>query len=341
MTSSLRPPSNLLYHPVYARLLCDTLAQRGIPRERVLQDAGLQLADIDYQAGHLDHARFNALLRAARRHCPDPLLPFEWGSSARETVHGMPGTAIMCSRDLRQALGTLCQLISLRGSTFRGELQESDGQVRLSFSDWVSEADLHDVITCALSLLLVRMLAALLGAQADQLGVELPVPLPAAPERIAGYFPGPVRFAAPTLCLTLPANLLDLPCPGADAHTHAAALRQCELDLLGLQGDLASRLRAHLARCQLEYPTLDDCARLLCLSPRSLSRALQHAGTSYQQLLDETRQAQACEWLQATSLSIEQIAWRLGYSDPSNFVRAFRRWQGCTPQAWRRPQRAS
>lgn len=34
-------------------------------------------------------------------------------------------------------------------------------------------------------------------------------------------------------------------------------------------------------------------------------------------------------------LSVEQIAWQLGYADPSNFNRAFRRWQGCTPQAWR------
>ena len=34
-------------------------------------------------------------------------------------------------------------------------------------------------------------------------------------------------------------------------------------------------------------------------------------------------------------LSVEQIAWQLGYADPSNFNRAFRRWQSCTPQAWR------
>lgn len=105
-----------------------------------------------------------------------------------------------------------------------------------------------------------------------------------------------------------------------------------------MQGDLASRLRVHLPGCQLEYLDLEHCARLLCLSPRRLSRALQKAGTSYQQRLDETRESEARRLLSENPLTVEQIAWQLGFADPSNFNRAFRRWRNCTPQAWRLQQ---
>lgn len=328
-------PGSLLYHPVYARLLCEVAQEHALPVADILRDAGLTAARIDSTAQHIGHAQMNALIRAVQERCDDPLLPFELGAKARSDVHGLPGIAILCSRDLRQALATLCQLSSLRSSQFRGQLSESAGEVHLVFMPVSPIHDLQEFICAALGLILAQLLGSMLGEQRQHLRVSLPMPKPACAETVANWFPGPLRFSAPALSLYLPLPLLDRPCPAADAHTHAVALRQCALDQLGLQGDLTSRLRAHLAGCQLEYPSLEECARLLCLSPRSLSRALQQAGCSYQQLLDEARQQEALRLLAQSPLAVEQIAWQLGYADPSNFNRAFRRWQGCTPQAWR------
>ncbi|MBF7731417.1 AraC family transcriptional regulator [Pseudomonas sp. N040] len=335
---SAQPAGSLLYHAVYARLLCDVAKSHGLPVTEILREAGLDARRIDSSAQHIGHAEMNALIRAVQKRCDDPRLPFELGAKARSDVHGLPGIAMLCSRDLRQGLATLCQLSSLRSSQFRGQLSESDGEVRLDFRPVVPLHDVQEFICAALGLILAQLLASMLGDQHHQLRVGLPMDAPSCAATVAGWFPCPVRFNESALYLSLPLELLDLPCPAADAHTHAVALRQCALDQLGLQGDLASRLRAHLAGCQLEYPSLEDCARRLCLSPRSLSRALQQAGCSYQQLLDETRQEEALRLLTDTPLAVEQIAWQLGYADPSNFNRAFRRWQGCTPQAWRLQQ---
>ena len=331
-------PGSLLYHPVYARLLCEVAQQHGLPVTELLDEAGLNPARIDSTAQHIGHVQMNALIRAVRARCDDPLLPFELGAKARSDVHGLPGIAMLCSRDLRQGLATLCQLSSLRSSQFRGQLSENGGEVRLDFMPVSPIHDLQEFICAALGLMLAQLLGSMLGEQRQHLRVGLPMPRPACADTVIGWFPCPVTFNAPTLSVSLPLALLDQPCPAADAHTHAVALRQCALDQMGLQGDLASRLRAHLAGCQLEYPSLEDCARLLCMSPRSLSRALQQTGCSYQQLLDETRQQEALRLLAESPQAVEQIAWQLGYADPSNFNRAFRRWQGCTPQAWRLQQ---
>ncbi|WP_240626010.1 helix-turn-helix transcriptional regulator [Spirosoma pollinicola] len=77
-------------------------------------------------------------------------------------------------------------------------------------------------------------------------------------------------------------------------------------------------------------------AEALSLSPRILQRQLRQDGYSYQQLLDEVRRELAERHLREGILSIKDIALRLGFAEPSVFIRAFRRWTGQTPGMFRR-----
>ena len=83
------------------------------------------------------------------------------------------------------------------------------------------------------------------------------------------------------------------------------------------------------------YPSIEAVARLLCFSPRTFQRLLNEAGVSYSDLVDRCRCKAACELLEQTRKPIHDIAAALGYSDPSSFARAFRRWAGQTPRAYR------
>jgi AraC-like DNA-binding protein len=76
-------------------------------------------------------------------------------------------------------------------------------------------------------------------------------------------------------------------------------------------------------------------ARDLGTSRRTLQRRLADAGASYQGLLDETRREAAERYLTESSLSIAEVAYLLGYSEPSAFHRAFKRWFGRSPQGFR------
>jgi AraC-like DNA-binding protein len=68
---------------------------------------------------------------------------------------------------------------------------------------------------------------------------------------------------------------------------------------------------------------------------RSLQRRLAEAKISFQQLVDDTRREAADTYLNNQTLSIGEVAYLLGYSEPAAFHRAFKRWQGITPQAFR------
>jgi AraC-like DNA-binding protein len=81
--------------------------------------------------------------------------------------------------------------------------------------------------------------------------------------------------------------------------------------------------------------TLRDAAISIGLSPRSLQRRLQLLGTSFERLVDDWRRGEAQQLMADPSTGTTEIALRLGYTDPSHFIRAFRRWEGVSPTAFR------
>ena len=82
-------------------------------------------------------------------------------------------------------------------------------------------------------------------------------------------------------------------------------------------------------------------ARHLATSARTLQRRLAAAGVSYQELLDEARKEAAGRYLAESVFAIGEVAYLVGYSEPAPFYRAFKRWYGVTPEAFRQAQRSA
>jgi AraC-like DNA-binding protein len=93
-------------------------------------------------------------------------------------------------------------------------------------------------------------------------------------------------------------------------------------------------------RREVSAVSLDETARALGLSSRTLKRRLADEGTDFSTILDDQRRQRALLLLRSADLSVEDVAARVGYSDVANFTRAFRRWAGTTPTAYRRARRA-
>jgi AraC-like DNA-binding protein len=81
--------------------------------------------------------------------------------------------------------------------------------------------------------------------------------------------------------------------------------------------------------------TRDKVASALCMSPTKLQLKLSQRGTNFQQLLDDTRKELACSYLSQASRPVTEITFLLGFSDTSNFTRAFKRWTGLSPTDFR------
>jgi AraC-like DNA-binding protein len=99
-----------------------------------------------------------------------------------------------------------------------------------------------------------------------------------------------------------------------------------------LSEDLRRVLRTELLK---GHCTSKEIARLFSMHHRTLSRHLAHEGVSFQQVADEIRFAIACDLLTNTGIALNQVSVILKFSEPSAFTRAFRRWSGQSPSAWR------
>jgi len=135
---------------------------------------------------------------------------------------------------------------------------------------------------------------------------------------------------------------LDTPLGSADpqALANAAALCQAELDAITQQESLTARIQRSLLAASSTLPTLQTTARLLHMAPRTLHRRLGEEGSSFRIIKEALRHRLALQHLRTPHLSLQEIAYRLGYTDPANFRRAFKRWQRQSPSAYRAEQQA-
>ncbi len=112
-------------------------------------------------------------------------------------------------------------------------------------------------------------------------------------------------------------------------------LKQCKESSLTelVRGAIQHRLTGH-------RPAVEDVARDLHMSSRTLQRRLQEEGSSYQRVLDEARHQMARYYLSNSVFELNEAAYLLGYEDANSFVRAFRSWEGIPPSLWRQTQRS-
>jgi AraC-like DNA-binding protein len=101
-----------------------------------------------------------------------------------------------------------------------------------------------------------------------------------------------------------------------------------------VRGAIQQRLTGH-------RPNVDDVARDLHMSSRTLQRRLQDSGSSYQRVLDEARHHMARYYLSNSVLELAEAAYLLGYEDANSFARAFRSWEGMPPKHWREVNRTA
>ncbi len=101
--------------------------------------------------------------------------------------------------------------------------------------------------------------------------------------------------------------------------------------------DVGSQVKRIVARLLVHgEPSRQDVAEELNLTPRTLQRRLEMQESSVKKIVDETRHQLALDFLQQGHYSIKEVAYNLGFSDPSNFARAFKRWEGMSPKAYLR-----
>lgn len=242
---------------------------------------------------------------------------------------------LLASRDLRQALECFVRYQHILSGGFAAYLEEQGDHVRLVLDlNYRGFGSLRQQIEC-LALLLIKMLRSVTDDEFQVQGVDFRHPAPrrlSEHKRLFGLSP---RFGQGHDALTFSSQLLTRPSRSANPRLFALLSQQAELELQELgENQLLNRVRywlqAHLG--QLDC-TLVGCAEALHLNAGALQRGLAQQSSSFRVLHEEVRRLQATQMLE-DGQPIREVARACGFAELSPFYRAFRRWQGMTPQAY-------
>lgn len=161
-----------------------------------------------------------------------------------------------------------------------------------------------------------------------------------APDNVTPYrqfFQAPVVFNADRTALVFRADWLSAAVPGADSQLRRHFQGYVEAMSNRLEWGFQDKAYATIQRLLVENRcSLEELSSQLALHPRTLNRRLHEAGASFRALNNQARQDLAREMLRDTSRDVATIAGLLGYTSASAFVRAFARWEGQPPAAWRK-----
>lgn len=290
------------------------------------------------------HARVTAEQELAvvrnlvRRHSDrDPgVLGLQAGARYHATSYGIWGYAVTSCATVRDAVELALRYVELTYVFCLPQLHTAGPLAELRCRDDEVPADVRAFLVARDVAAIVTLVREQAGAQLHPTALSLRVPEPAdrAPYRSAlGVDP---EFGDRTR-ITFPHAVLDRPMPQANEHTLAWCERQCRevLDALRRGTGVVTRVRRALADAG-PGAGMVRIAAALSMTERTLRRRLAAEGANYRDLVDEVRRGQAEELLADATLTVEQIAHRLGYSEPSSFLHAFARWHGMPPREFRR-----
>jgi AraC-like DNA-binding protein len=306
-----------------------------VPKETLFQGLSVLPAGLDKADARIGIEAFCALVERARRLSGEPAIGFYMGMQMRVPAHGFVGFAAMTASTLREALMLATRYAPTRTSAL-GLRLSIEGESAALYID--EQADFGAVRDCVLFALVVGLwqIAEALTGQSLRGVAEFPFRRPSYAERIEPSV-DTLRYDQPHTALRFAAALLDTPLRNANAAALSLAREQCERALEALEPhDLIARVRSALPKKPSGFHSLEEVAAKLGVSSRTLKRKLKAEGHAFSDLLDALALELARELLRQQALSLEQVAERLGYSDVSNFGRAFRRWTGLTPAAFRR-----
>lgn len=328
---------------VGVRALVRALARLDLPADRLLTDAGIDSALLEDPDGRVDQESADAVWASAYRLSGNERLAMQAVQLLRagdyRTLTYIAANCATLGEGLRRILGFF-DLIDRR---IQWTLDASGDPVTLGLSfDGVPEPLPRPPVEFTLGAL-VRTLQLATNVDWRPLRVEVGFPEPG-PEAAAEHerVLGPMVYGAPATRLLIQGHWWRHPVPRADGAL-ADMLTELAGRLVGelpVEDDLRTRLRHAVGGALVGGPpTIGDIAGVLGVSERSLQRRLGERGTTFRDEVDTVRQTTAAMLMEDPNLALSEVSWLLGFADPRAFTRAFRRWHGTTPSAWRTTRR--
>jgi AraC-like DNA-binding protein len=322
----------------HALHLIEVVNHWNVTGEQLLSGSGLTRESLADARARVPVGTMAALLERARRLTSEPALGVHIGLQTRATQYGTLGFAVVTASTVREAIEASLRYGAIVTTALSMRLRVEKRIATLIVDEHANFGAARDIVLLASVVGLWQISARLTGRDLVTSVAEFALPEPEYADKIKGLTRLPMVFNRPSTQLRFDARSLDLPYCMPDPLAHRLAGEQCqsELDVLALNVGLTTRVRGLIVRPEGGCRGLDEVATTLNRSGRTLKRQLGGLGVSFSVLRDEALREKALLLLRSPRLSLAEIAVSLGYSNVTNFERAFLRWTSMTPAASRR-----
>lgn len=302
------------------------LEAAGLPRARLLERAKLKPTELADDDGRVTEAQLSALWVMSEE-LGDPNVGLHFASSLRSArAFGVVGYLARATSTLDELLQQLTRFHALLGFAAT-RLDRHAQSVTLTLSFHPRLQGVRHGTEAAMAALLIGFRTAT-GATVAPKAVRFEHAAPANTAEHVRVFGGPVFFGAKTYAIELPRDALGLPLRSRDRqlakYLEGAAERRLEKEVpVGLAGEVAFAIERGLPG---SVSSLEDVAKSMAMSARTLQRRLSEEGRTFAEVVDEVRRRLARTWLDEGKSTKSEIAFRLGFQDPSALRRALKRW---------------
>jgi AraC-like DNA-binding protein len=318
----------------WVKAVCRALELAGCDSASLLADAGLDRKLLDGPTARCGLTYSLRLWRIAMAATGDPAFGLKVASQIKPTSFHALSYGMSASSSLKEAFERAQRYCHIGSDAVDYELLKIGAEYHLVIAPAV---DLGDEPIDAIVGAHLRMCRSLIGRHYSPVRIEFRRSRPSKIDDFELLLRCPLIFDAAQTRLVFDQETVERHLDGANPelarHNDAIALQylsQLERDNIGAR--VREALTQRLARGE---PSQDDIAEILNMSARTLQRKLLDGGTTYQEILDDTRHALALAYLSASRHSVSDVTYLLGFSAGSCFTRAFRRWTGQSPSDWR------
>ncbi|HWU65343.1 MAG TPA: AraC family transcriptional regulator [Ensifer sp.] len=319
------------------RSLVATLSDFGHDAPRLLVGLGLTIGDLDDPACRVSFRQGREVILRALQIAKGKALGLETGIREKITSVGLVGYAMLTAPTVGDAVRLGLQLQKDTGSMLEFDARQTSEGIVVTASSRFHEPDIYAFLVEEAFASFMGIAVGLVGNDFRPLRVDFAYPAPAYFAVFDRVFGCAVRFSRMENAFLYDAAWYKQPLATSDPFTHRQLLkflaynRDRTLEAAEITESVERVLRQKLQ----DRVNIAKIARELGMSERTLRRRLTESGVSFQVLLDALRKNRALELLTNAQMSVEQIAFAVGFTDPHNFRRAFRRWTGTTPGALR------
>jgi len=325
--------------PVNLKILAYTLDVEGFSSARVLQQCGIHsIDDLQEDGEWMPVAMFDRMMAATVEETGNPLFGLVAGRSIALMRYGAITPLMLSGHTLRQMMDDVHRFAPLVVEQCEMELVEDRQGCRI-----VVNPILHDGLsghfrTEQVATSAVQMLRFVGATGGDIRRIDFPYSrFPGHDKSYEATFGPCIRFDQKECAIHFNPALLDAPLVTHDPIAYVSARTRVESLLAARKAgsDIADQVRQWLLSALPRLPTVAETAAHLGMSERTLRRHLFALDKAHADLTQECQRLMAERLLAEGKLPLKQVAEALGFSSVHSFHRAFRRWSGLTPSAWR------